>query len=270
MPEVHPTAIIDPTVELADDVRIGPGCVLQGRITLGPGVRLLGHVYLEGPLTVGRDNLFYPFACIGFSPQHRRFDPATPGAGTVIGDGNVFRESTTVHRAIADHPTRLGDRNFLMAGAHVGHDCVIGSDCTFANSAMLAGHVEMGDGVTLGGNAGIHQFCRVGRMAMISGNSGISQDIPPFCVSYELRTISSLNLIGLRRGGYRQSIDPLKKAFDLFFLGGLSNVTAVTRIDAELGYDPLCREFAAFIRGSKRGITRYAGRRRLGTPQAVE
>lgn len=261
MPDIHPTAIVPPSARLADDVAIGPNCILEGDITLGPGTRLIANVHLQGPLTVGARNLFYPFACIGFAPQHRRFDPRTPGAGTVVGDDNNFRESVTVHRSFTEHPTRIGDRNYFMVSSHVGHDCVIGNDCNFANSALLAGHVTVGDGVTMGGIAGIHQFARIGRLAMLGGGAGLGQDLPPFCVAILDRAVSSLNLIALRRAGLREHITPLKRAFDIFFLGRHANATAVELIEKELGHDPLCREFADFISTSKRGVTPYGGSR---------
>lgn len=258
MPQIHPTASVSAQARLADDVVVGPYCVIEGPVELGPGCRLLGHVYIEGPAVIGARNTFYPFACIGFAPQHRRFDPAQPGAGLRIGDDNTFRESVTVHRAFTDQPTTLGSRNYLMVAAHIGHDCRVGDDCTFANSVLLGGHVEVGDGATLGGNAGIHQHCRIGRLAMVGGVCDAVQDVPPFCVVHHTRRVSSLNLVGLRRAGYRDHIAPLKRAFDLLYRRGHANQTAIRLIGDELGHDPLCREFAAFIAGTKRGIVSYA------------
>lgn len=259
MPQVHPTAVLDSRVELADDVVVGPYCVLDGRITVGPGSRLMHHVYLYGPLTIGLANVFYPNVAVGFAPQDRKFDAAAEGAGTVIGNENIFREGVTVHRATKDRPTTLGHRNYFMVNAHVAHDCVVGNDCMLANGALLGGHVEVQDSAILGGNSAVHQHCRVGRFAMLSGADAVSQDLPPFCVAYATKLVGSLNIIGLRRAGLGEHIRPLKKAFDIFYRSRLAKPTAIERILAECGDDPLCVEFVDFIRHSKRGITTYGG-----------
>lgn len=263
MPDIHPTAAISPQAQLADDVVVGPHCTILGAVTIGPGTRLIGHAYLQGPLTLGRNNVVYPFACLGFAPQHRRFDPNSDGAGLVIGDDNTFRESVTIHRAFAPggRPTTIGDRNYFMVASHVGHDSVIGNDCNFANSALIAGHVDVGNNITVGGNAGVHQFVRLGRLSMVGGASPCTQDLPPFCVMFHNGDIVSLNLIGLRRAGYRNHIPALKRAFNIFFLGGHANQNAIELIEREVGDDPLCREFTDFIRGTRRGIAPYGGSR---------
>ncbi len=258
VPEIHPSSIIDPQASLADDVIIGPGCIIDGPATLGPGTRLLGHVFLSGKVVIGANNLIYPNTSLGFAPQYRKFDHHQPTAGVSIGDDNVIREGVTIHRTTGDeHPTRIGDRNYLMCNAHLGHDVVLGHDNTLANGVLLGGHIHLDNNVTIGGNAAIHQFCRIGRMAMISGLVGIAQDVPPFCVCHGFRTIGSLNVVGLRRAGLRQHIDPLKQAFDIFFCRGHSNGVALDRIEKEVGDDSLCVEFATFIRQTKRGITPY-------------
>ena len=258
MSRIHPTAIIDPQARLAPDVVVGPGCIIDGPVQLGEGTRLMAHVFLQGPLSIGRNNTIYPHACLGYSPQDRKYALDDPGPGVVIGHGNTFREGCTIHRATKDKPTTIGDDNYLMVNSHVGHDSVMGDHCTMTNGSVLGGHVQLGDNVTLGGNAGVHQFCRVGRLAMISGNEGISRDLPPFCVCYHTRRVGSLNLVGLRRAGLRQHIDPLKQAFNIFFRKQHSNTRALRLIDEQLGDDPLCREFAQFIRQTRRGITTYA------------
>lgn len=260
MPDIHPTAIVSPRARLAPDVVIGPNCTLEGDVTLGPGCQLLGHVYIQGPATIGARNRFYPFTCIGFAPQHRGIDPDADGPGLHIGDDNVFRESVTIHRGSSTRPTTIGDRNYFMVTSHVGHDSIVGNDCTFANSTLLAGHVCIGDGVTMGGNAGLHQFCRAGRLSMIGGVIAPRQDVPPFCIVFPPGHIGALNLVGLRRAGLRDHIKPLKRAFEILFLQGHANPQAVDLIDRELADDPLCREFAGFVRDTTRGITPY-GRR---------
>ena len=257
MAKIHPTSIIDPRAQLAADVELGPSCVIEGAVTIGSGTRLIGHVYLVGPLTIGEHNIFYPHACIGFEPQHRQFDPASPSGGVAIGNRNVFREGCTIHRATGSQPTTVGDDNYLMCNSHVGHDAVVANQCTLANGALLAGHVVVEDKVMLGGNAALHQFCRLGRLCMLSGVIAIVQDIPPFCTAYEIRQVESLNIVGLRRAGYRDHIPALQEAFRILYLSRHTRTRAVELIEQQLGHDPLCAELARFVRGSKRGITGY-------------
>ncbi|MCE9589066.1 MAG: acyl-ACP--UDP-N-acetylglucosamine O-acyltransferase [Planctomycetes bacterium] len=257
--DIHPTAIIDPRAELAAGVKVGPWCSITGRVVIGEGTMLHERVTLNGPLVIGRGNVFYPQSVIGLEPQDRKFAPATEGAGVVMGDENIVREGVTIHRATGAHATTLGDRNYLMVNSHVGHDVVIGNTCTFVNGSLVGGHARVGDSVTLGGNACVHQFCRMGRMSMLAGTRGVTQDVPPFCTVYNPRRISSLNLVGLRRAGYRERIENLQEAFDIFFRRGLANDTAVETIERRVGADPLCQEFIDFIRSTKRGITAYGG-----------
>ena len=149
MPRVHPTTIIEGDVELADDVEVGPSCVLDGRlgrVIVGEGCRLRGNIYLNGPLTLGPRNTMYPFVCLGFAPQDFKWNPDEGGAGVTIGSGNMFRENVTIHRATSrEVPTTIGDDNFFMSCSHAGHDCHIASHCVLASGAMLGGHVRVDD-----------------------------------------------------------------------------------------------------------------------------
>ncbi len=210
------SSTVDPQAELAEGVEVGPNCVIQGRVAIEGGTRLIGNVYLQGPMTVGPGNTFYPFTCIGFSPQDHTFDPKTDGPGTAIGRGNTFREGVTIHRG-TKRATTIGDDNYFMVNSHLAHDCLVSARCTLVNGALIAGHVEMQDDAIIGGNAVVHQFCRVGRLSMISGQRGIVQDLPPFCLCYMPRRVTSLNLIGLRRAGLRDHIRPLKQAFEILY-----------------------------------------------------
>lgn len=239
---------------------IGPRCIVQGNVRLGAGTKLLHGVTLHGPLVIGKRNKIYPNVCIGYAPQDRKFDPMMEGSGVVIGDENIIREGATIHRATKERPTTVGSRDYLMVNCHVGHDCVVGDDVTMANGSMLAGHVTVGDATIFGGNAAVHQFCRVGRLSMLSGVTAVSQDVPPFCVVYAMKQVGSLNVIGLRRAGLGKHLRALKRAFDLLFRSQLPRPAAVEKIAGELGDDPLCVEFGEFVRGSKRGICGYGGR----------
>lgn len=257
MPQIHPTATVDEQAQLAEDVIVGPQCVIEGPVTIGPGTKLIAQVYLRGPMTIGANNTFYPTAVIGLEPQDWKADPDKPGKGTVIGDGNMLREGVSIHRASRDeHATTLGDRNYLMACSHVAHDCVVGNDCMFANSALLGGHCEVGDGVIMAGNSGAQQFCRIGRLSMVGGAEGITADLPPFCMVHHTKQVSALNLIGLRRAGLRAHIKPLREAFNLYYRRGIPGGKALAMIDEQLD-DILVTEFTDFIKASQRGVTGY-------------
>jgi UDP-N-acetylglucosamine acyltransferase len=255
MPRIHPSSLVDSQVQLADDVEIGPFCVIRGPVSIGAGTRLIGNVYITGPVKLGRGNLIYPFTSLGMEPQYRKYAPREQDPGVIIGDNNVLREGFSVHRGISAAPTTIGNDNYLMCYSHVGHDAVVGNFCTFANSVALAGHVLVQDQVTIGGNTVIHQFARLGRLCMLSGSIGVSQDVPPFCMAYNMRQVESLNLVGLRRAGCRDHIDNLREAFRILYQRGHTSRNAAELIDQQLGHDPLCRELAEFVRQSKRGIT---------------
>lgn len=262
LPNIHPTAIVDPQAQLANDAYIGPGCVISSRATIGPGCRLIGHVYLNGPVTLGQNNTLYPFVCIGFEPQDVKYDGTT--AGVQLGDRNVLRESATIHCSTrADRPTTLGHDNFLMTYAHVGHDVVISNGCTLVTGAMLGGHAQVEDGVIFGGNGAIHQHCRAGRLSLIGGASTALKDVPPFTVCQELNRIIGVNLIGLRRNGVpREAIDQIKTAFQILYRSGHSNPVAADLIEelaAQQGPGAdLLDEIVQFVRTSRRGLCPHA------------
>ena len=266
MAKVHPNAVIGGRVELADDVEVGPFCVIEGDVRIGSGTRLLSNVAIQGPTTIGQGNTLYPGATVGYAPQDLKFDPAQPGAGLVIGDRNVIREGVTFHRASKDQPTRIGSDNYFMAMSHIGHDCQIGSRIMMANSACVGGHVEIQDGAILSANTGVHQFVRIGRMAMISGGQAMAQDLPPFCLCMEHRYIGGLNLIGMRRAGLREHITPLRQAFKFFFRSGHAAPNALAKIEkAGLLDDSVVAEFVEFLRTSQRGIGSYRKPREQST-----
>lgn len=262
MPRIHPTAVIDPRAQIAADAAVGPFCLIEGPVTIGPGCELQSHVVLRGPLTLGSHNRFFPFSCIGTEPQDRKFNGKT--AGILIGDGNTFREGVSIHQATSlDTPTRIGDHNYLMSNAHIGHDCRVADHCTLASGALLGGHVELQDQVNLGGNAAVHQFSRLGRLSFLGGVSGAAKDVPPFSIASGLVNVVGINLVGLRRSGVsHEAIDEVRKAFETLYLSGHTNPVAADLIDRAADQNgpgaPLLREFAAFIRQSRRGLTPHS------------
>lgn len=255
MAEIHPSASVDGDVELADDVVVGPHCVLTGPVRLGAGCRLIGHVYLNGPIQLGERNLVYPFTTLGFAPQDFKWDPKRPGAGVSIGNDNVFRESVTIHRATSDDtPTRIGDRTYWMVNSHAGHDCRVGSGSVFANGALLAGEVEIGEGVIAGGNVAIHQQCRVGRGALLSGTVGLNKDLPPFFMLTGGNVAGSINVVGMRRLGMPgEQIDDVKWVYKTLYRRGLSLARAKDALH-ERSERPIVAEYLAFLDGSKKGL----------------
>ncbi len=258
-PRIHPTAVIDPAARLADDVRIAPFAVIEGTVTIGEGCVLRPHVHLVGPLTLGANNDIGTGTILGSAPQHLGYKGEA--TETVIGNGNTFREHVTVHRGmpIESKPgtgsTRIGDGNLFMAGSHVAHDCRVGNNNIFANCAVIGGHVEVADRVLLSGNSAVHQFCRVGRLALLSGASASSKDIPPFWVMQEVNWVGGVNLIGMRRAGMSTvEIQGVRKAFRIIYRERLTVSAAVMRIQSELAHLPAVCELIEFIRTSKRGI----------------
>jgi UDP-N-acetylglucosamine acyltransferase len=261
LPHAHPTAIISDEARIAEDVRIGPFAVIEGPVVIGPGCTIDAHARLIGPLTLGANNAVGSGAVLGGAPQHLGYkgEPTT----VEVGDGNVFREHVTIHRGMpagagpGTGTTRIGHRNFLMAGSHIGHDSVVGDDCILANGALVAGHVVLGDRVFLSGNSAVHQFCRVGRLAFLSGVSATTKDIPPFWVMQNVNVVRGINLVGMRRAGVPSAeILAVRKAFRTIYLTrpALPLGAAADRIEAESGHLPAIRELVAFIRTSKRGI----------------
>ena len=267
LPNVHPTAVISDEAELPADVKVGAFAVIEGPVRVGPGCVIHPHAQLVGRVTMGENNTVGSGAVIGGAPQHAGYR-GEPTA-VAIGNGNVFREHVTVHRGMplgagpGSGVTRVGDRNLFMVGSHVGHDAVIGNDCVLVNGSLLAGHVVLEDRVLLSGNTAIHQFCRVGRLALVSGLGAVSKDVPPFWVMIDRNMARSINLVGMRRAGLGSEIAAVRKAFRMIYLArpALPLGAAVARIEAELGHSPAIRELIEFIRSSKRGICgahRYA------------
>jgi UDP-N-acetylglucosamine acyltransferase len=269
MPTIHPTASVSREAQLAPDAIIGPQCVLEGPIKLGPGTRLVGHVYLNGPVEIGANSILYPFSSVGFPGQDYKFKLGDPTAGVVIGDDCILREHATVHAATKpDAPTRLGNRVFMMAGSHVGHDGTVGNNVIMVNNSCIGGHARLDDQCTLSGGVLIHQFCRVGRLAFVSGGSALSTNVPPFCTAWGRNTLVGINLVGMRRNGIaREHITEVRRAFsDCFYRRGLPRGEMIELL-TERGRDcPPVAELARFVAESPRPLA--TGRSRREASQA--
>lgn len=251
---IHPTAVIGDKVELGEKVFIGPCAVIDGEIKIGDRCRIGPHVYLTGKTELGEANILHSGCVIGDSPQDVRY--SGDSAKTIIGSRNTFREHVTVHRSNTEREaTTIGSDNLFMAGSHVGHNAEIGNRVVLANSALIGGHAVIEDNVFIGGNAAIHQFARIGRLALLQGNSGLSQDLPPFLTACRLNELSGLNTVGLRRA----AISPedrlqLKKLYHALFRRGLPLSVAIKSAKEKFAGEPLCQELLAFIQRSRRGV----------------
>jgi UDP-N-acetylglucosamine acyltransferase len=254
---IHPTAIVDASARVAESARIGPYCVVGADVEIGGRTELKAHVFLEGPLTVGEDNVFFPFCSVGAAPQDLKYRGER--SATRIGHRNKIREFVTIHRGTEGGGmlTSLGDDNLLMAYVHVAHDVHIGDRTVLANATTLGGHVTVGDWVVIGAATGIHQFCRVGRHAIIGGYSVITRDVLPFSntVTEREAKVFGENATGLKRRGFsNEAVDALHKAFRLLTRGGLNTTQAIERILTEVEPSPEVDELLAFIRESERGF----------------
>ncbi|MCG3148456.1 MAG: Acyl-[acyl-carrier-protein]--UDP-N-acetylglucosamine O-acyltransferase [Verrucomicrobiae bacterium] len=253
---IHPTAIISPNAELDSSVEVGPHAIIEEHVKIGAGTQIGANTYLTGYTEIGRENQIHLGAVIGHEPQDLKFD-RTCRSYLRIGDRNIFREYATVHRGTApESATIIGDECFLMAGMHVGHNCIIGNNVIVANSALLAGHVHVGDRAFISGGAAIHQFMHVGRLSIISGNSSISMDVPPFTMAAERNEVFALNLVGLRRAKLPETtIAELKKLFRLYYRSGLNGTQArAAAAQAGIFTSPEAEEFIEFFRTSPNGV----------------
>ena len=256
--EIHKTAIISPKAEIADNVSIGPFCLIGEGVTIKKGSKLISNVIIEGTTEIGEHCTIYPFATIGLPPQDLKYK--NEKTRVKIGKRNIIREYASIHRASVsgDGVTEIGDSNFLMAYVHIAHDCKIGSSIAMANAATLAGHVVVEDFAFIGGIVAVHQFTRIGAYSMVGGFSGIGQDIPPFTMASGARAkLYGLNVIGLKRHGFSdEAINNLKKAYKVLFREKRTLKDALKKIKAELSGTKEIERLVEFLEKNKRGICR--------------
>lgn len=239
---------------------IHPSAIVEDGAQLGVDCEILARAVVTRHAVLGDRVVVHPGAVVGGDPQYLKFDRATPSF-VRVGAGTVVRENVTLNRAIhADQATVVGERCFLMAGSHAGHDCTLGDDVVLANNAMLAGHVSVGNFTFVGGGAAVHQFCRVGESAMIGGLSRITRDLAPFTITAERDEVSGLNLVGLKRRGFsREAIRELKEAFRsvYFATGNIRELAAAALNGGEFKTAEAWR-FLVFFAEGKRGFARAA------------
>jgi UDP-N-acetylglucosamine acyltransferase len=252
---IHPTALISSDAQIDPSAEIGAYVVIEGAVRIGAGCRILPHAQVLGDTVIGDRTTIGRGAILGENPQDLGFDAAT-FSGLRIGRDNVIREYVTVHRGSKEGAmTVIGDRNFIMAGAHFGHDAQVGNENVFANDALLAGHVHVGSNAFVGGGAVFHQFLRIGDGCVVQGNGSFSKDIPHFCTAQRINRVTGLNVVGLRRrGASRDERAALKELFDLIFRSGrnLSQAIAVAR---ERTWSAHGEHFLQFLEApSKKGV----------------
>lgn len=259
---IHPTALVSAEADLAAGCEVGAYAIIEGRVRLGPRCIIRPYAHLCGPLTMGQDNVVYSGAVLGEQPQHLKYNGEP--TSVEIGDGNTFREHVTVHRATSHSwVTRIGSHNFFMVNSHIAHDCQVGDRCILANGAAVGGHCVLENNVYLSGNSAVHQFTRIGRLALLSGCSATTKDMPPFVIQQNVDTVVGVNIIGMRRAGLdNEQINGVRRAFRLIFREGLVLPAAMARMERELGHLDTVQEMLAFLRQCSRGVNVMRGRGR--------
>jgi UDP-N-acetylglucosamine acyltransferase len=262
MTRIHPTAIVDSNAELDDSVEVGAYSIIGPNVKIGARTRIGPHVVVEGHTTIGSDNHFFQFSSIGGAPQDKKY--AGEATRLEIGDRNLIREFCTFNVGTVQDGgvTRLGNDNWIMAYVHLAHDCQVGNHTIFANNASLAGHVEVGDWVILGGFSGVHQFCKIGAHAMLGMNTSLTQDVPPFVIlNGNPAAAHGINIEGLKRRGFtREQINSIRNAYKLIYKSGLTlddAKAALAKAEADTPDSAThLRTMREFLDSSTRGIVR--------------
>jgi len=256
MTQIHPTAIVDQTVELGRGVAVGPYSIIQGQVVIGDETQIGSHVVIKGFTTIGARCRIFQFAVLGEIPQDLKFKGEE--SHLVIGDNNTIREFATMHRGTAGGGgvTRIGRDNLFMAYTHVAHDCQVGNGVIMSNAATLGGHISVEDHAILGGLSAVHQFCRIGRHAFVGGCSAVHRDVPPYAMAVGNRAkLVGLNLVGLKRQGFTDAtLHGLKRAYELLFLSDLNQKEAMERIRQEYPQVPEVQHLLKFLETSERGL----------------
>jgi UDP-N-acetylglucosamine acyltransferase len=254
-PKIHPTALVDPNAQIGAEVEIGPFSIIGPQAVIGEKTIVQSHVVIEGEVTIGSGNFIGHGAIIGAPPQDVSFSPERR-TRVEIGNDNIIREYCTIHRGSPEgSATKIGDKNFLMAGAHIGHNCLVGNNVVIANNCLLAGHVRVDDGAFFGGGSTFHQHMHIGRLVMVQGSSAFGKDLPPFVIAAERNSVFGVNIVGLRRAGFgAKDRDEIKSAFKLIYLSGL-NISQALEKAATMNFGAPAREFLDFVANAKkRGI----------------
>jgi UDP-N-acetylglucosamine acyltransferase len=256
--DIHETAIIHPNAKIGHNVVIGPYAIIGDNVEIGDNCIIGPHVVIDGWATIGSGNRFYHGASIGCEPQDLKFKGEK--SFLFIGDNNIFRENVTINRGTegGGGETHIGNSCLFMAYSHVAHDCQIGNNVILVNCVALAGHVIIEDRAIVGGLSGIHQFCKIGKMAMVGAHTKIVKDVPPFVlVDGNPAKVSGINIVGLRRNGITPEVrDEIKKAYRILYRSNLTINQAIEQMNQELQGSPEIDHFIRFLRSAERGIQR--------------
>jgi len=254
--KIHPTAIVSKKAKLGSGVSVGPYSIIKDNVTIGANTQIGSFCVLEGYTSLGKNCQIFTGAVIGSKPQDLKYKDEK--SFLEVGDNNIIREYCTLNPGTGEGgKTIVGSNNLFMAYSHIAHDCHVGSGCVFANNGTLAGHVTVEDKAVIGGLVAIHQFVRVGRLAIIGGLSKVIQDIPPFstCDGHPA-LVYGLNLVGLRRSNFnKETIFKLDKAFKIIFHSGFSPKSAIEKLEDEMSSTKEIEYLIQFIKDSKRGLT---------------
>lgn len=252
---IHPTAVIHPNAQVAENAEIGPYVIIDEHVSLGVNCVVGPQVHLTGHTEIGEKNRFHTGCVIGDAPQDFKYDSSPTKLR--IGEGNTFREHVTVHRSNKlEEDTIIGSHNFLMAHSHVGHNCILHDHVILANGALLGGHVEVFDRVFISGNCLVHQFVRIGTMSLMQGGAGISMDLPPYCIAWGDNGLCGLNVIGLRRAGIGAADrSELKRCYQAFL--NEPDESALGEFKSQYA-----QQMIEFVHSSRRGVCRHKNRRR--------
>lgn len=254
--KIHETAIVHPGAKLGVNVEIGPYAVIGDNVEIGDGTVVGPHAVITGYTIIGKNNKIGAGAAVGSDPQDLKYRGEK--SYLFIGDNNIIREYASISRGTegGGGETRIGNGNLIMTYVHVAHDCKIGNHCVVASGAALAGHVVVEDRVVIGGMAGVHQFCRIGTMAMVGAMSKVSQDVPPYLTvdGHPARAVG-INVVGLRRNGLPPAVrQEIKKAYRILYRSGLNVSQAIQKMEQELTNYPEIDHFIRFLRQAERGI----------------
>ena len=253
---VAPTARVHPGAQIGPQGTIGEYCIIEDNVTIGAFCHLEPHVYIKRWTTLGNRNAISAGTVLGTDPLDKNF--AGDRSYLRIGSGNIIREHYTISRGTKpESATEIGDGNYIMTSGHIAHNCKIGNNCVIASCSLVAGYAEVEDQAFISGGVGVHQFSKIGRLAMVAGNSGVSSDLPPFFLYAGFRAVpNGLNLVGLRRAGFsKDEIARLKTAYKMLYRSGLKLEAALARIESELASDAT-QHLVKFIRRCRRGIAR--------------
>jgi UDP-N-acetylglucosamine acyltransferase len=257
MSKIHPAAIVSPEAKISSDVEIGPFAIIENDVEIGEGTIVHNNANIKAGARIGKNNIIYPYSVLAAIPQDLKFKGQY--SQLVIGDNNTVREFVTISRStIEGNKTIVGNNCLFMANCHTGHDCVIGDNCIVVNSVALAGHVVLEDNVILGGLVGVHQFCKIGKNTMIGAHSMVVKDVPPYALfSGNPLQYEGLNIVGLRRRNFKpETIEDIKKAYNLLYSSGLNVSQAIQKIKSDLEQTEEIKHLVTFIESTRRGISK--------------